>query len=302
VRGAFEYLRQGTKIEESARRGSPRAVNKGSSMMRIYRVQAPDGAACLALREGDVFKRLNMTLEQLYEALESGQQIVGGEGFVPEGNTPKFLAPVEPGKVVCVGLNYAKHAAEMKKELPEEPVLFMKPATSVIGGSGAAIELPWQSREVHHEGELAVVIGKRAHRVSEADAMGYVLGYTCANDVTARDLQRKDMRYTRAKGFDTFCPLGPALVLRRDFDPEEHTLVCRVNGDVRQESRLDDWIFSIPKVISYISEIMTLLPGDVILTGTPAGVGALVEGDVVDVEIDGIGVLQNRVVSAQRDV
>jgi 2-keto-4-pentenoate hydratase/2-oxohepta-3-ene-1,7-dioic acid hydratase in catechol pathway len=265
----------------------------------IYRVEAPDGSIVYALREGEVFRRVHMTLEQLFEAMERGEPIVGGEGFVMSG-TPRVLPPVAPGKVVCVGRNYAKHALELGNPLPVEPLLFTKPVTSVIGGGGAEIELPWQSEEVQHEGELAVVIGRRAKGVSEAEAMDYVLGYTCANDVTARDLQRLDGRFTRAKGFDTFCPLGPALVLRRGYEPGSHTLVCRVNGDERQRSRLDDWIFPIPRLLSYISDIMTLMPGDVVLTGTPAGVGPLVDGDVVDVEIEGIGVLHNRVVRRAR--
>jgi 2-keto-4-pentenoate hydratase/2-oxohepta-3-ene-1,7-dioic acid hydratase in catechol pathway len=266
--------------------------------MKIYRVMAPQGVACYVVCEGEVFKQLSVSLAQLHELLVRGESPVLGEGFMAEGTTPRFLAPVEPGKIVCVGRNYAAHARELGNPLPTEPLIFMKPATSVIG-TGDGIELPWQSKNVQHEGELAVVIGRRARRVSEQDALEYVLGYTCANDVTARDIQQAEGRFTRAKGFDTFCPLGPALVTRDSFNPEEHTLVCRVNGDERQRSALNDWIFSIPKLLAYITDMMTLMPGDVVLTGTPAGVGPLVAGDVVEVEIDGIGVLRNHVVASE---
>ncbi|MFU8805332.1 MAG: fumarylacetoacetate hydrolase family protein [Bradymonadaceae bacterium] len=201
---------------------------------------------------------------------------------------------LQPGKIVCVGLNYQHHADEMGKAVPEEPLIFLKPPSSVIA-SGEAIELPSQSQEVHHEGELAIVIGERTRRAGQTEAASNILGYTCANDVTARDIQRREQRYTRAKGFDTFCPLGPNLVLAGDFIPAEHHLEVRVNGEVRQFSRLDDFIFSIPRVVSFISHVMTLYPGDVILTGTPAGVASLLPGDLVEVEIEGIGILENRV-------
>ena len=204
-------------------------------------------------------------------------------------------APVAPTKIVCVGLNYAQHAAEMNKQIPEEPLLFMKPSTSLIGPHDP-ICLPRQSTEVHHEGELAIVIGRRLQGADEAEAQRGIFGYTCANDVTARDIQRREQRYTRAKGFDSFCPIGPCVVLAQDFVPADHHVELRVNGVVRQRSSLDDFIFQIPHVVSFISSIMTLLPGDVILTGTPSGVGPIVAGDVVEVEIDGIGVLENPVV------
>jgi len=169
-------------------------------------------------------------------------------------------------------------------------------ASAGIGGGSASTGLPASSERVHHEGELAVIIGRRTKGVSEQEAAGAILGYTCANDVTARDIQRREGKYTRGKGFDTFCPLGPCMVTADEFAPEDHSVTCRVNGDVRQHSGIDDLIFGIPRVISFVSEVMTLMPGDVVLTGTPFGVGELVDGDVVDVEIDGIGVLQNRVV------
>lgn len=208
-----------------------------------------------------------------------------------------LLAPVIPrSKVVCVGKNYHDHAAEMGGAAPEEPLLFLKPNTSVIG-PGDAIVRPALSQQTEYEGELAVVIGKIAKNVTAADAAGYVLGYTIANDVTARDLQRKDGQWSRAKGFDTFCPLGP--VIETDFDPASATIETRVNGEVRQHAPLTDMIHSVAAIIEYASAVFTLLPGDVILTGTPAGVGAFVAGDVVEVEISGLGILRNTVRDAR---
>jgi 2-keto-4-pentenoate hydratase/2-oxohepta-3-ene-1,7-dioic acid hydratase in catechol pathway len=205
----------------------------------------------------------------------------------------KLLAPVIPrSKVVAVGKNYRDHAAEMGGQAPEAPLLFLKPNTAVVG-PGDQIVLPPQSAQVEHEGELAVVIGRIAKNVSAADAAGYVFGYTVANDVTARDLQRADGQWARAKGFDTFCPLGP--VIETELDLAESTLQTRVNGDVRQSSRLSEMVHDVASIIEYASSVWTLLPGDVILTGTPAGVGPLVEGDTVEVEISGIGVLSNPV-------
>jgi len=205
----------------------------------------------------------------------------------------KLLAPVIPrSKVVAVGKNYRDHAAEMGGQAPEAPLLFLKPNTAVVG-PGDQIVLPPQSAQVEHEGELAVVIGRIAKNVRAADAAGYVFGYTVANDVTARDLQRADGQWARAKGFDTFCPLGP--VIETELDLAESTLQTRVNGDARQSSRLSEMVHDVASIIEYASSVWTLLPGDVILTGTPAGVGPLVEGDTVEVEISGIGVLSNPV-------
>ena len=208
-------------------------------------------------------------------------------------------APVRPSKVVCIGLNFARHAEEQGKPVPKEPLFFLKPTTA-IQHPDRGIELPVQSEEVHHEGELAVIIGRRLTRASEEEASAAIFGYTCANDITARDLQRADKRYTRAKGFDTFCPLGPAVRLADGFVPAEHTLEVRVNGELRQRSALDDFIFPIPRALAHISHVMSLLPGDVVLTGTPAGVGPLRAGDLVEVAIDGIGCLRNPVVRAPR--
>lgn len=208
----------------------------------------------------------------------------------------KLLAPVIPTKVIAVGRNYVDHAAEMNAEVPTHPLIFMKPPTAVIGPL-SPIKLPPQSGEVHHEGELAVVMGRVARNVPAAEASLYILGYTAANDVTARDLQRADGQWTRAKGFDTFCPLGPAI--DTEFDPaESHPITCTVNGVLRQEGLTSDLVFDIGEVVEYVTSVMTLLPGDVILTGTPAGVGPIVDGDRVEVEIDGIGTLMNPVLSA----
>jgi 2-keto-4-pentenoate hydratase/2-oxohepta-3-ene-1,7-dioic acid hydratase in catechol pathway len=205
----------------------------------------------------------------------------------------KLLAPVIPTKIVAIGRNYADHAAEMGSDVPDTPVLFIKPPTTVIGPL-ATIRYPAQSSEVHHEGELAAVIGKVTRNVSAEGAPEHVLGYTAANDVTARDLQRKDGQWTRAKGFDTFCPLGPAI--DTEFDPTEgHTITCSVNGAVRQSASTDDLVFGVAELVSFVSSVMTLLPGDIVLTGTPAGVGPIAVGDHVEVEIDGLGVLMNPV-------
>jgi 2-keto-4-pentenoate hydratase/2-oxohepta-3-ene-1,7-dioic acid hydratase in catechol pathway len=212
------------------------------------------------------------------------------ESFDP--SDVRLLAPVLPSKVVAIGLNYKAHAAERGKGLPEEPLMFLKPTTSVIG-PGDAIVMPKQSSRVDHEAELAIVIGKATKNASPGDAMASVLGFTCANDVTARDLQDKDVQFTRGKGFDTFCPLGPHVVT--DIDPSNLDITCRVNGDVRQESSTSDLIFDCATLVAFASSVMTLLPGDVILTGTPAGISPLADGDVVEVELSGIGVLSNPV-------
>ena len=205
----------------------------------------------------------------------------------------KLLAPVIPrSKVVAVGRNYREHAAELGNEAPSEPLLFLKPNTSVIG-PGDTIVRPSQSSQVDFEGELAIVIGSIAKNVPEADAASVVFGYTVANDVTARDLQEKDGQWARAKGFDTFCPLGP--VIETEFEVASQGIETRVNGEVRQSGRLDEMVHSVASVIAYASAVFTLLPGDVILTGTPAGVGPIVAGDTVEVTVEGIGTLSNPV-------
>ena len=206
-----------------------------------------------------------------------------------------LLAPVIPTKVMCVGRNYEDHVAEFDREVPEEPLIFMKPATSVIG-TNANVVHPALSSEVHHEAELAAVISRPARNVRAEDASRYIFGYTAANDVTARDLQQKDGQWTRAKGFDTFCPLGPAI--ETELDPLERlAVICKVNGEVRQAGFTSDMVFGVAEVLEYITAFATLLPGDVILTGTPSGVGKVEPGDVMEVEVDGIGTLTNRVVA-----
>lgn len=212
------------------------------------------------------------------------------EYFAPD--VSRVLAPVLPSKVVAVGLNYKSHAEEQGMPLPVEPMLFMKPTTAVIG-PGDAIHLPRQSKRVDYEAELAVVIGKAARNVSKRDAARVILGYTCANDVTARDLQAKDVQFTRAKGFDTFCPLGPHI--ETDVDGGNLAIACRVNGETKQDSNTSDLVFGPAALVSFISSVMTLLPGDVILTGTPAGISPINSGDVVEIDIAGIGVLSNPV-------
>jgi 2-keto-4-pentenoate hydratase/2-oxohepta-3-ene-1,7-dioic acid hydratase in catechol pathway len=247
--------------------------------MRIVRVARPNGAAFGQVRDDHVV---------LIEGHPFGDYRLTNQ--VAPVDDVRLLAPVIPSKVLCVGRNYADHAAEMGGQVPAEPLIFSKPATSVIGPDDE-IKLPALSELVHHEAELAVVISKLTRKVAVQDAMDCVLGYTCANDVTARDLQRSDGQWTRAKGFDTFCPLGPWI--ETELDPSALRVGCTVNGEVRQDGTTKDLVFDIPQLIAYCAAFATLLPGDVILTGTPAGVGPLVDGDVVTVSVQGIGDLTN---------
>jgi 2-keto-4-pentenoate hydratase/2-oxohepta-3-ene-1,7-dioic acid hydratase in catechol pathway len=204
----------------------------------------------------------------------------------------KLLAPVTPSKVVCVGRNYREHAAELGNKMPDEPLLFLKAPSAVIA-SGDAIQLPKASQQVEHEGELGVVIGKLARNVT-ANPLDYVFGFTCVNDVTARDLQRKDVQFTRGKSFDTFCPVGPWI--ETELDPANVEVTTRLNGELKQKGNTADMAFPVAFLIQYISEIMTLYPGDLIATGTPAGVSRMKHGDTVAVEVAGIGVLTNHVI------
>ena len=199
-----------------------------------------------------------------------------------------------PSKIIGIGQNYRAHAVEMGKGIPEEPLMFLKPRSAMIA-DGAAIERPAGFERVDHEAELGVVIGKRAHRVSKERALDFVLGYTCVNDVSVRELQKKDGQWARAKGFDTFCPIGPRIV--PGLDPTKLRIQARVNGKVRQDSSTSDMIFDVATLISFCSQYMTLEAGDVISTGTPAGVGNLAPGDVCEIEIEGIGVLTNPVIA-----
>lgn len=207
-------------------------------------------------------------------------------------NKVKLLAPCVPTKVVAIGLNYTDHAAELSMEIPDEPIIFLKPAESVIG-PGERIVYPAASQQVDYEAELGIVIKKTAKNISEDNTSGYILGYTCANDVTARDLQRKDGQWTRAKSFDTFAPIGPWI--DTDFDPTDAIVEARLNGKVKQSSSTSHMIFSVPKLVSFISGVMTLNPGDVIMTGTPLGVGPMKPGDNIEIRIEHIGTLTNRV-------
>lgn len=208
----------------------------------------------------------------------------------------EMLAPANPSKIVCVGRNYAEHAAELGNEVPASPLLFLKAPSAVIG-DGDTIAIPSQSERVEHEGELAVVIGQRAKDIAdEDDSLKYVLGYTCLNDVTARDIQRADVQFTRGKSFDTFCPIGP--IVETELDVSDLRVTCAVNGEIKQDGRTSQMVFPVEFLVRYISRQMTLMPGDVIATGTPSGVSKLEPGDVCEVSIEGIGTLRNPIASA----
>ncbi len=217
------------------------------------------------------------------------------EAELPIGEV-KLLAPVLPSKIICIGRNYVEHAKEQKAEVTKVPLIFLKPPSSVLD-PGAEIVLPPQSSRVEHEGELVAVIGKRGRNIIAEEAHAFLLGYTIGNDVTARDLQYSDGQWTRGKGFDTFCPFGPWV--DTDFDASDAVITCRVSGQPRQMASTRDMVFSVGQLVAFISSVMTLLPGDLIFTGTPAGVGPLVPGDTVEVEIEGLGKLSNPVIAQQ---
>jgi 2-keto-4-pentenoate hydratase/2-oxohepta-3-ene-1,7-dioic acid hydratase in catechol pathway len=204
----------------------------------------------------------------------------------------RLLAPVIPGKILCIGRNYVAHAREHAVDVPEVPMMFLKPSSAVIA-TGETIILPPQSQQVEHEVELVVVVGKRGRWITPDDALKHVLGYTVGNDVTARDLQRRDGQWTRAKGFDTFCPLGPWI--KTDFDPADAMVTCHVNGEMRQMASTRDMVFSVRQLIAFASSVMTLEPGDLLFTGTPSGVSPLHPGDVIESKIEGLGSIQNSV-------
>lgn len=269
--------------------------------MRIVRYTeiAPDVAEeWLPVRWGLVVDHLVYPLEQApyLDVFEDG-------AYAPEIAGPPVAladvalqAPVAPSKIACVGRNYAEHAAELGNEVPSEPLIFLKAPTSVIG-PGEGVVYPSISQRVDHEGELAVVIGRRCRHVREEDAALVIFGYTVANDVTARDLQQKDGQWSRAKGFDTFCPVGPWIDTA--FEPSNRRLRCLVNDEVRQDSNTSLMIYSIGRIVAHVSRFMTLEPGDLILTGTPSGIGPVQEGDVMTVEVDGLGIISNPVLNEE---
>ncbi|MCH7230411.1 fumarylacetoacetate hydrolase family protein [Glycomyces sp. L485] len=258
--------------------------------MRIARIAHPTGMS-FAILEGE---GSGATASEI-DGHPFAQLKMTGQRWALED--VRLLAPILPSKVVCVGRNYAEHAAELGHEVPAEPLIFIKPSTSVIG-PGEAIRLPAVSDQVEHEAELAVVIGLPGARGADKEsAAASIFGYTCANDVTARDLQRKDVQFTRAKGFDSFCPIGPWI--ETDADVAATDIRCEVGDEVRQLGSTKDMVFDPATLVSYISQVMTLLPGDVVLTGTPAGVGPLQGGDTVSVSIAGLGTLTNKVVTSE---
>jgi 2-keto-4-pentenoate hydratase/2-oxohepta-3-ene-1,7-dioic acid hydratase in catechol pathway len=256
-------------------------ITKGDTTLKIVRFQTSAGPQFGLLEDEMVYRA-----EGDYAAGFSKTNLVGNLDELT------LLSPCRPTKIVALGRNYAAHAAEHGAEVPSQPLIFLKPPSAVIG-PGETIICPAQSTQVEHEAELAVVIGRRARHVSADVFDDYVLGYTCANDVTARDLQRSDGQWSRAKGFDTFAPLGPWIVT--NLDPTRLNVVCRVNGQARQQGNTRDLVFKIPQLIEFITAAMTLEPGDVILTGTPEGVSPIQPGDQVEVEVEGIGVLHNPV-------
>jgi 2-keto-4-pentenoate hydratase/2-oxohepta-3-ene-1,7-dioic acid hydratase in catechol pathway len=252
--------------------------------MKILRFQTPDLSPRFGWLYEDQVGQIDGDPFSAYRRLE------------PELSVDKvhILTPVLPGKIICVGRNYEAHAKEQDVEMGEIPTLFLKPTTSLIS-PGDPVILPPQSKQVQHEAELAVVIGKRGRWIPPDKALDYVYGYTIANDVTARDLQRSDVQWTRGKGFDTFCPLGPWI--DTDFDPVDALITCHVNEELRQMASTRDMFFTVPQLVVFISSVMTLEPGDIILTGTPSGVGDLMDGDTVRITVEGLGTLANPVIA-----
>jgi 2-keto-4-pentenoate hydratase/2-oxohepta-3-ene-1,7-dioic acid hydratase in catechol pathway len=252
-------------------------------MDRIYRIRQDASGRYAVERDGQMY----WIKGDIYGQYDAGEPVPAGHHT--------FLPPVTPSIVVCIGLNYKDHAAEMNKPLPAEPLVFLKPQSSVIGPEDA-IRIPSWAGRIEHEAEMAVVIKRRASNVSQAQAMDYVLGITCLNDVTARELQAKDVQYSRAKGFDTFCPIGPCIAV--GLDPSELSVEGWVNGERRHHSNTRELIFTVPYLVAHVTRFMTLHPGDVITTGTPSGVGALTPGDRIMVKVEGVGTLSNPCVAA----
>ncbi len=251
--------------------------------MKIYRF-LHQGRPAIGVAEGDAVARYDgVAAISLGARIDETPTAIGSLSLLP---------PVTPSKIVAVGRNYAEHAKELGNDAPSEPILFLKPPSALLPPNGTILRPP-QSQRVDFEGELAIVIAREAKNVGRAQWRDYVLGFTCADDVTARDLQKKDVQFTRGKSFDTFLPLGPCI--ETDLDPSSLSLTTRVNGETRQNGNTSQMIFACDVLVEFITSVMTLLPGDVIITGTPAGVGPLVSGDVVEVTIEGIGTLRNQV-------
>ncbi|WP_156296086.1 fumarylacetoacetate hydrolase family protein [Mycobacterium paragordonae] len=257
--------------------------------MRLGRIASPDGVAFVSI-EGDLADPSGMTVREIAEHPFGTPTFTGRSWPLAD---VRLLAPILASKVVCIGKNYADHIAEMGGEAPADPVIFLKPNTAIIGPN-VPIRLPANASPVHFEGELAVVIGRACKDVSASQAADNILGYTIGNDVSARDQQKSDGQWTRAKGHDTFCPIGPWIVT--DLDPADLALRTEVNGQIKQDARTSLMIHDVGDIIEWISAVMTLLPGDLILTGTPAGVGPIEDGDTVSVTVEGIGTLTNPVV------
>jgi 2-keto-4-pentenoate hydratase/2-oxohepta-3-ene-1,7-dioic acid hydratase in catechol pathway len=255
--------------------------------VKIVRYRGEGGAAWGTLEDGLVRATAGTPFVDLQPASEIGPL-----------EEVAVLAPVVPSKIICVGRNYREHAAEFDNPVPEEPLLFMKPPSSVVG-PGDDVVYPALSKRVDHEAELVAVVGRTAHRVSAADAWPVIGGYTCGNDVTARDIQKSDGQWTRGKGFHTFCPLGPWIEM--DYDPTDINVVCKVNGETRQDGHTRDMIFDIPYLIEYITRFTRLEVGDVIMTGTPEGVASVEIGDEMTVEVAGLSALTNRIVAEDRE-
>ena len=253
-------------------------------MLRLYRLNHDGAPRYAAEREG----RFRLVDGDIFDKFSEGAEITS--------ESLDLLAPVSPSKIVCIGLNYKDHAAEQHKELPEEPLMFIKPSTAVVG-PGEPIEIPADVGRVDHEAEVGLVIGRTASRVKAGDAHRHILGLIAVNDVSARVLQAKDVQYTRAKGFDTFAPIGPCIAV--GLDGRDLQVRAYVNGSLRQQSRTRELIFTIPELVEFVSGVMTLLPGDIISTGTPSGVGPIVPGDQVTVHVEGVGALTNPVVARE---
>jgi 2-keto-4-pentenoate hydratase/2-oxohepta-3-ene-1,7-dioic acid hydratase in catechol pathway len=258
--------------------------------MRIARVELPDGALTYGTVTGEWFQPVAGS--PFDRGLD--QQLVPQGAAAPLAEL-RLLAPCQPSKIVCIGRNYVEHAAEHGAEVPKEPLVFLKPPSAVIGPDQAIVHTRL-SQQVEHEAELVAVVGSQARYLTRDNALSCLLGFTCGNDVTARDLQRRDGQWSRAKGFDTFCPLGPWI--ETDLDPADQVVTCHVNGQVRQQGRTRDMVFDVAALLVYVTAVMTLEPGDVLMTGTPSGVSPLRPGDVVEVLISGLGSLRNPVIAS----